>query len=92
MRVVHGEAQSPGTPGCRSTPPLPWSHLHLCLASEVGGDEYDEACHGGPLEDQRGEDLGPVEAREKNALGRGLVVGSVVRGALAWPYGRQGSR
>lgn len=92
MQAVHDEVQSPGTLGCRSTHPIRQSPLCPCLASEAGDDEYDGACHGGPQEDQRGEELGLGEAQEKNGVGQGLVVGSVGRAALAQPYGLQGSR
>lgn len=81
--MVRDEVQSLGTLGCRSTRPVQSSPPRLSLTSEVGGDEYDGACHGGLPEDQRGEELGPVEAQEKNGVGRGPVVGSVVREASA---------
>lgn len=44
-QVVHDGVHSPG---CRSSHPLPWSHLpHLCLPSEAGDDDPGEMCHGG---------------------------------------------
>lgn len=92
--MVHGEAQSPGTPGCRSSHPLPWNHLlHLCLPSEVGHGDLGGVCHDGPLGGQGGEDPGLVEAQGKNDVELGLGVCSAAPQVVwAWPYGLQGSR
>lgn len=93
-QVVHGEAHSPGSPGCRSSHPLPWSRLlHLCLPSEVGDDDPGVMCHDGPVGGQRGEGPGPGEAQEKSGGGLGLGVGPVVPQVVwAWPYGPQGNK
>lgn len=93
-QAVHGGAHSPGSPGCKSSHPLPWSRLlHLCLPSEVGGDDPGGVGHGGPVVGQQGEGPGLGEAQEKNGGGQGQGVGPVApRVAWAWPYGPQGSR
>lgn len=90
-QVVHGGAHSPGTPGCRSSHPLPWSRLHLCLPSDPGDDDPGGVCHGGPMGAQPGEGPGLGVAQEKSGggLGFGPVAPQVV---WAWPYGLQGSR
>lgn len=98
-QVVHGGVHSPGSPGCRSSHPLPWSRrrhhhlLHLCLPSEAGDDGPGGVRHGGPVGGQRGEGPGLGEAREKSDEGLGLGVGPVApRVVWAWLYGPQGSR
>lgn len=96
MQVVHGEAHSPGTAGCRSTHFLPWNCLlHLCLPRKVEHDEHDEVCHGGSLGGQWGEGPGSVEAQENNGVGLALELGvgsEAPQGVWAWAYGLQGSR
>lgn len=93
-QVVHGGARSPGSPGCRSSHPLPWSHLLLlCLPSEAGDDDPGEVCHGGPVGGQQGEGPGLGEAQEKSGGGLGLGLGPVGQQVVwAWPCGPQGSR
>lgn len=93
-QVVHGGAHSPGSPGCRSSHPLPWSRLlRLCLPSEARDDAPGGARHGGPVGGQRGEGPGLGEAQEKSGGGPGLGVGPVAPQAVwAWPCGPQGSR
>lgn len=93
-QVVHGGAHSPGSPGCRSTRPLPRiPHLLLYPPSEARGDDSGGVTHGESAEGRQGEAPGLGRAQEKSGGALGQVVFPVAHQVVqAWPCGPQGSR